>query len=79
MKTILYFGADWCGSCKEIEPNIADHIIDTGHEFLKYKVEDVPKLTQKYEINVIPTLIVLEDEKVEKVVGKKPILEYLGT
>lgn len=78
MKTIIYFGADWCGSCQEIESTVADYIIDTGYRFLKYKVDEAPKLTQKYQINVIPTLIILNDEKLQdKIIGKKPILEYL--
>lgn len=72
MKTLIYFSAPWCSTCEEFEPIVDEIASDIGIEITKVNVEDQPKKAAKHDINVIPCIIVLEEEKViKKLVGKK--------
>lgn len=79
MKTLLYFGASWCQTCEELEPVVADIVLETGVNFFKYDVEEAPKIASKHDINVIPCIIILDEEKqIKKLVGKKSKEEILS-
>ena len=78
MKTLLYFGADWCQTSQELEPVVADAVLESAVKFLKYDVEEAPQVAEQYQINVIPCIIILDDEvQVKKLIGKKTKEEIL--
>ena len=60
MKTLLYFGASWCHTCEELEPIIADAVLETGVNFFKYDVEEAPKIADKHKINVTDNVDTLQ-------------------
>ena len=82
-KVLIDFYATWCGPCKSLEPVIEE--VAQKNEDLKVVQIDVDKnreLTNKYSIQAMPTLIVVENgDEINRSVGvipKSRILEVCG-
>lgn len=61
---LLDFTASWCGPCRIQKPIIED--LKNMTELFEIKVVDVdadPQIANKYNISVVPTLIVEKDGK----------------
>jgi thioredoxin 1 len=57
--------ATWCGPCRQLAP-IVDNLADeySGKiKFVKVNVDESPKLSQKFQIQGIPTLLFFRDGK----------------
>lgn len=69
---LVDFWASWCSPCRMIAP-IVDELADeyTGRVgFAKVNVDENRKLSEKYEIRSIPTLLVFKEGKpVKQIVG----------
>jgi len=62
MKKILYFSSSWCVPCKTLSPimeSLKGHI-----NYQKIDADTNGPLLNAYQIRSIPTLILLEDNKV---------------
>jgi thioredoxin len=72
---LVDFWAEWCGPCRMIAPlleNIADEYADSL-KITKLDVEANPRVTTKFGVEGIPTLILFKDGKpVERLVGYMP-------
>ncbi|KMT17136.1 hypothetical protein BVRB_2g040490 [Beta vulgaris subsp. vulgaris] len=70
---VVDFAASWCGPCKFIEPAIkamANKFSDV--EFAKIDVDELPDVARQFEVQAMPTFILLKNGKVvDKVVGAK--------
>lgn len=75
-KTVLVdFWAEWCMPCKVMAPvlNELSAELPEGKFIGKLDVEKYPKMSQKYGIRGIPTLILFKNGKeVDRFVGVKP-------
>lgn len=75
-KTVLVdFWAEWCMPCKVMAPvlNELSAELPEGKYVGKIDVEKYPKMSQKYGIRGIPTLILFKNGKeVDRFVGVKP-------
>ena len=84
-ETVLVdFYADWCGPCKMMSPvidAIATAETRANIKVGKVNVDQNPKLTQKYGIMSIPTILILKNGEVTKsfvgVTSKKAIEEAI--
>jgi thioredoxin 1 len=65
MFTLLDFYADWCGPCKMMDPIFTELKKDYADkiEFKKVDVESDGALASQYQIESIPTFIILKDGK----------------
>lgn len=66
-KPVLYdFFAIWCGPCRLQTPIINDLAAKLGDkvEVNKVDVDKAPDLANKYQISVVPTLIIEKDGKI---------------
>lgn len=71
-KTLLYFGATWCGYCKLMEPyinQISNEMRDTV-TVKKYDCDIDIEIASQYNITALPTIIILEEgEIINRLVG----------
>ncbi len=79
---VLDFWAPWCGPCRMMDPVFAEVSIERPDiVFGKVNVDEQPKLAQKYDIQAIPTLLVIVNGKVVKtnvgVISKGALLQLL--
>ncbi len=71
---LIDFYATWCGPCKMLSP-IVDELSEevTNAKFFKVDVDENEELVEMFNIEAMPTLIILRDGKVvNKSVGFKP-------
>ncbi|XP_004302362.1 PREDICTED: thioredoxin H2-like [Fragaria vesca subsp. vesca] len=70
---VIDFSASWCGPCKFIEPAIhamAEKFTDVY--FAKIDVDELSEVSQQFEVQAMPTFVLLKKGKeVDRVVGAK--------
>lgn len=64
-KFVVDFYASWCGPCQYMEPIIKE-AIDEGIEVYKVNVDEEELLSYKYGIRALPTMLVIDGDKVIK-------------
>ncbi|XP_057491256.1 thioredoxin H2 [Actinidia eriantha] len=70
---VVDFSASWCGPCKFIEPAIhAMAAKFTDVEFVKIDVDELSDVAKEFEVQAMPTFVLLKQGKeVDRVVGAK--------
>jgi thioredoxin len=72
---LIDFWASWCGPCRVLSP-IIDELFEEYKKkvkFCKVNTDDAPKLSNKYNITSIPTLMLLRDGNfVDRLTGAHP-------
>lgn len=61
---LVDFYATWCGPCQMLAP-VLEKISSSRVDFdiIKVDVDEAEKLAEKYEIQVVPTLIIFKNSK----------------
>lgn len=70
---LVDFHAVWCGPCKASAPALEDAAREFEGEiaFVKVDIDQEPKLAQAYDVQSIPTFILIKDgEPVERFMGQ---------
>ena len=84
---VVDFYASWCTPCKMLTPVLEEtkeELLDQGFDFdfVKVNIDDCPEIAEKYDIKVLPTLVLFKDGKeIEKKIrpsDKDDIIEWLG-
>lgn len=80
-KTVLLdFYAVWCGPCQMVSP-LVDSIAEENPQYLvgKINVDEEQPLAQMFDVENIPTLIVMKNGKVvHRAVGSRPKAQILA-
>lgn len=80
-KTVLLdFYAVWCGPCQMVSP-LVDSIAEENPQYLvgKINVDEEQQLAQMFDVESIPTLIVMKNGKVvHRAVGSRPKSQILA-
>ncbi|AES96506.1 putative monodehydroascorbate reductase (NADH) [Medicago truncatula] len=77
---VIEFTAAWCGPCKYMDPIIQDFAAKyIKVDFIKIDVDELMSISQEFQVQAMPTFILMKKGKVvDKVVGaKKEELEKL--
>ena len=63
---VVDFWAEWCGPCKAIGPALEEIAKEMGGvvKIAKLNIDENPKITEKYQIRAIPTLLLFKGGKV---------------
>lgn len=83
-KVLVDFWAEWCGPCKMVAPVVEDIAKEYSDQIkvAKLNVDENQSTASRYGVMSIPTLLVMEDGKVQdKLVGYMPkdkIVRKLG-
>lgn len=67
--------APWCGPCRMVSPELEKLSAERAGrlKLVKVNADDAPRLSQRFEVQAIPTLLVLRDGKVlARQVGAAP-------
>jgi len=59
---VMYFSAPWCGPCKMFKPVLMDVAKQMGVMVNDINVDYDASFTEKYNINSVPTLIILDPQ-----------------
>jgi thioredoxin 1 len=57
MKQLIYFGAEWCGPCKAIKPQLQA----SGLPIRYVDVDASPEMVAHYNIKNVPTIILVDN------------------
>jgi thioredoxin 1 len=57
MKQLIYFGAEWCGPCKMIKPQLQA----SGLPIRYVDVDVSPEMAANYNIKNVPTIILVDN------------------
>eukprot|EP00824_Muranothrix_gubernata_P002780 TRINITY_DN13369_c0_g1_i1.p1 TRINITY_DN13369_c0_g1~~TRINITY_DN13369_c0_g1_i1.p1 ORF type:complete len:164 (+),score=10.93 TRINITY_DN13369_c0_g1_i1:66-557(+) len=71
--TILVFGAEWCGPCKEIKPILEEKVTQYSEkiDLVMVDTDKFDEIATQYEVTSLPTTVVLHKGKeVDKIVGR---------
>ncbi|XP_020218053.1 thioredoxin H2 [Cajanus cajan] len=70
---VIDFTATWCGPCKYMDPIIKEFAAKyTDVEFIKIDVDELMEVAQAFQVQAMPTFILIKKGKVvEKVMGAK--------
>lgn len=72
---ILYFRADWCQPCKQIEPLVHSLADTSSINLIKVDVSEQQDLAMRHNVRSVPVLIRIEDgQPVARVDGAFPDL-----
>ena len=74
-KVLVKFYADWCGPCQMMKP-IVEELAEKHEEIkvLEINIDDEDELAEKYRVETIPCLVLLEDGKeIAREVGVMPL------
>lgn len=77
---LLDFYAVWCGPCRMVSP-LVDSIAEENPQYLvgKINVDEEPELARMFDVENIPTLIVMKNGKaVHRAVGSRPKAQILA-
>ena len=62
---LIDFFAKWCGPCKIMNPILKRFVEDNSEiDLIKVDIDKVSNLVTKYEIEEVPTFILVRNEKV---------------
>ena len=62
---LVDFFAKWCGPCKIMNPILKRFVEDnTEVDLIKVDVDKISNLVTKYEIEAVPTLVLIRNEKI---------------
>ncbi len=78
---LVDFFATWCPPCKMLGPVLEETLQEVGDDtdIVKINVDENEKLSQKFNIMSVPTLILFKDgEMVDKTIGYQPKEQILN-
>ena len=60
MKQLIYFGAEWCGPCKTIKPQLQA----AGLPIRYVDVDQSPDMAKHYGIRNVPTVVLVSNDEI---------------
>ena len=75
---VMLFTAEWCGPCRAFKPTV-DMLESEGIKVFRFDVDRYPDVAKRMGIRSVPTLIVMNDSKVQQqFIGAQPLSKLLN-
>ncbi|QCC47947.1 thioredoxin [Halobellus limi] len=69
-RVLVDFYADWCGPCQLMAPTVDELAAECAVPVVKVDTEGLPQVAYRYDVQSIPTFLVLENgEATDRLVG----------
>ena len=77
-KVVVYFHNKSCGHCRLLQPKI--NLMEEKHKdtFFSIDTHKNERLTEKFKVEFVPTVVIIDNKKVIKLEGSKKIEEFYG-
>ncbi len=81
---VIYIGADWCGPCRQMKPNLEKVLSEHPGAFAACKLDldrNQAECTEVGNINAVPTVVLKKGDKEDRLVGLRSISDiakFLG-
>lgn len=72
-KILLKFGAVWCKNCDEVKNCLKEYCEKKNYFLVSIDVDVNPSIMEHYNVEKLPTVIVLDGNPMEKIVGAQNI------
>ena len=72
VKVYVLFYATWCPHSQRFLPIFDEYAKTNPKEFIKVIIDDKPELCEKYHIEYYPTVMILEQGKIQKRLDATP-------
>lgn len=78
-KSVVYFHNNACGHCKLLQPKV--NLLEEKYKdnFFSINTHENEDITEKFKVEFVPTLVIIENKKVVKLEGSKKIEELYET
>lgn len=71
---LIMFKTPWCKPCKTMETVLSDVLIEFNNiKFININVDEEPDMAREYHVRTVPTLILEDGNKVERLIGSANI------
>jgi len=75
-KSLLFFNASWCPACQEIKP-VIEQIKQSRPDYKFYNIEGDEDLEELFEIDYLPSLVVISETSYKEYSGARQIKKLL--
>ena len=75
-KSIIYFYNNACGHCKQLHPKIKIMESTNPENFFQFNTHEHTDISNAFDVEYVPTLIVVENKKYKKLEGYKKIKNF---
>jgi len=73
---LLYFYNNSCGNCKKLLSKVKIMENKNPESFFQFNTHEHTKISDSFDIEYVPTLIVIENKKYKKLEGYKKIKKF---
>ena len=77
-KSILYFYNNSCGHCEKLLPKVKIMESKSPKCFFQFNTHEHTDISNSFEVEYVPTLIIVENKKYKKLEGYKKIKDFFG-
>ena len=82
MSKLLYFGAEWCASCKALWPTVEKDAPEQGFDvkFIDCDSDEGAVMCEEWRVRGLPTLVVVDDSgnELKRAVGSTAWKEVMA-
>ena len=72
-KILLKFGATWCKNCDEVKNCLKEYCEKNNYFLISIDIDVNPSIMEHYNIEKLPTVVVLDNKPMEKIMGAQNI------
>lgn len=75
MFKLMYFGAEWCPSCKRLKPFVEKMVNEYSHTYDMELVDadENPEILREHAVQSLPTVIIWKGQNEHRLINPSPV------